>query len=56
MLIRQVRALRDGVRFWYQNHLPRSVQVLVEAQTLASVIRRNTSIGREFAADVRHLR
>ncbi|MDF1815836.1 MAG: peroxidase family protein [Verrucomicrobiales bacterium] len=44
--------LRDGDRFWYQNYLDRELQSLVERQTLAQIIRRNTEIGREIQDNV----
>ncbi len=43
--------LRDGDRFWYQNHLNRELQQLVEQQTLLKVIQRNTEISREIPAN-----
>lgn len=43
----QFLRLRDGDRFWYQNHLDRELQRLVEQQTLSKIIRRNTEIIRE---------
>lgn len=44
--------LRDGDRFWYQNYLDRTLQSLVETQTLARIIRRNTGIGMELSDNV----
>lgn len=44
----QFLRLRDGDRFWYQNHLDRELQSLVEQQTLAKIIRRNTKISKEI--------
>ncbi|MDF1657039.1 MAG: peroxidase family protein [Verrucomicrobiales bacterium] len=43
----QFLRLRDGDRFWYQNHLDKELQRLVEQQTLAKIIRRNTEILKE---------
>lgn len=40
--------LRDGDRFWYQNHLNRELQQLIEQQSLAKIIRRNTEISNEI--------
>lgn len=47
----QFERARDGDRFWYQT-LPLSMQRFVERQTLARIIRRNTSIGREIPGNV----
>ena len=52
MLSHQFRRLRDGDRFWYQNYLDRSLQSLIEKQTLATIIRRNTDISREIQDNV----
>ncbi len=52
ILIEQFGALRDGDRFWYQNSLPRELQNIAEAQTLAGIIRRNTTIRGEIQDDV----
>ncbi len=54
VLIDQFTRVRDGDRFWYQLHLDPSFVSLVEAQTLAVIIRRNTSIGSELQDDVFH--
>ena len=43
----QFLRLRDGDRFWYQNHLDKELQRLVEQQTLAKIVRRNTEITME---------
>lgn len=48
----QFLRLRDGDRFWYQNHLDRELQRLVEQQTLAKIIRRNTNILKEIQDEV----
>jgi len=48
----QFRRLRDGDRFWYERVLPRPLVAYVERQTLATIIRRNTGIGRELQNDV----
>ena len=56
VLARQFQALRDGDRYYYANHLTRRLQRLVEQQSLARVIRRNTSIDRELPNDVWHAR
>ena len=52
ILVDQFTRLRDGDRFWYQSYLrPRLVR-RIERQTLARIIRRNTTIGREIGTDV----
>jgi hypothetical protein len=48
----QFRRLRDGDRFWYQNYLSEPLVALVEAQSLARILRRNTEIGAEIGDDV----
>ncbi len=52
ILRRQFEALRDGDRFWYENHFPQPMIRMLERQTLAEIIRRNTSIGNELQDDV----
>lgn len=44
--------LRDGDRFWYEAYLPADLVALVEQQTLAVIIRRNTEIAGELPDDV----
>lgn len=44
----QFRRSRDGDRFWYQSHLPPELVRLVEEQSLARIIQRNTRIGAEL--------
>ena len=51
VLADQFERLRDGDRFWYQSYLPDFLVDIVEDQTLARIVRRNTSIGRELADD-----
>lgn len=48
----QFTALRDGDAFWYRRYLTPALVTLVERQTLAAIIRRNTAIGRELQDDV----
>ncbi|MGE0225687.1 MAG: peroxidase family protein [Acetobacteraceae bacterium] len=48
----QFERLRDGDRFWYQAYLPEDMLKMVEDQTLAQIIRRNTGIGRELQDNV----
>ncbi|MEP4077003.1 peroxidase family protein [Haloferula sp.] len=48
----QFTALRDGDRFWYESALDPSILELIEDQTLADIIRRNTDIGEELADNV----
>jgi len=52
ILVRQFTALRDGDRFWYENAFPADMVKMLEEQTLARIIRRNTGIGMELADDV----
>ncbi|MFT4639166.1 MAG: peroxidase [Verrucomicrobiales bacterium] len=52
ILADQFRRLRDGDRFWYEAYLSGSLQNFIEDQTLARIIRRNTSIGDELQDDV----
>ena len=52
VLADQFRRLRDGDRFWYQHRLNPALVRLVEEQTLAVIIRRNTEIGDEIPDDV----
>jgi peroxidase len=48
----QFTRVRDGDRFWYQAHLPRELVGLVEQQSLATIIRRNTGIRSELQNNV----
>jgi hypothetical protein len=48
----QFTRLRDGDRFWYQAYLPPMMRHMVEQQTLAKIIRRNTGIDAELPDDV----
>ncbi|MEM7660590.1 MAG: peroxidase family protein, partial [Bacteroidota bacterium] len=41
----QFLRLRDGDRFWYQNHLDKELQRLVEQQTLARKLPINSLVG-----------
>lgn len=52
ILADQFERLRDGDRFWYQEYLPAQIVEVVENQTLATIIRRNTNIGSELQDDV----
>jgi hypothetical protein len=52
VLADQFERLRDGDRFWYQVYLPGHLLALVEEQSLATIIRRNTDVGREIQDDV----
>lgn len=52
----QFERLRDGDRLWYQIALPPLLVQWVEHQTLATIIRRNTGIGREIPDDAFHVR
>ncbi|MEM7306635.1 MAG: peroxidase family protein [Planctomycetota bacterium] len=48
----QFRRTRDADRFWYEAYLPAELVAVVEAQTLAKVLRRNTDLGDELPDDV----
>lgn len=48
ILVDQFTRLRDGDRFYYKHSLPRDMVELVEKQTLATIIRRNTEIEDEI--------
>lgn len=52
VLANQFRRLRDGDRFYYESHLPREMKRMIEKQTLATIIRRNTDIGDELQDNV----
>ena len=52
ILTRQFADLRDGDRFWYENHLDENEMEIVRGTTLAGVIRDNTSIGGELQNNV----
>ncbi|MCC6906993.1 MAG: hypothetical protein IT430_03545 [Phycisphaerales bacterium] len=52
----QFTRLRDGDRFWYESYLGPQAARFIETQTLATIIRRNTTIDREIQDDVFHLR
>ncbi|MCB1206892.1 MAG: peroxiredoxin [Verrucomicrobiae bacterium] len=52
ILRNQFTRLRDGDRFWYQSHLGREMASLIDRQTLARIIRRNTGIGNEIQENV----
>ena len=52
VLVDQFTRLRDGDRFYYQSYLHPGLRKVVEQQTLAVIIRRNTDIGRELQDDV----
>ncbi len=48
----QFEALRDGDRFFYQVYLEPELRDLVTAQTLSTIIKRNTDIGDELQENV----
>ncbi len=48
ILADQFARVRDGDRFWYQISLPPEMVRMIEQQTLAVIIRRNTGIKREL--------
>ncbi len=52
VLTEQFTRVRDGDRFWYQRYLPPALVHWVERQSLARIIRRNTTIGEELQPHV----
>ena len=52
LLVDQFTRLRDGDRFYYKHALPDELVRLVERQTLAEIIRRNTEIDDEISDNV----
>jgi peroxidase len=48
----QFERLRDGDRFWYESYLPADLLQTVRGQTLARIIRRNTTIGNDLQPNV----
>jgi len=52
ILADQFTRLRDGDRFWYQNYLSKPLQQIVNQQSLADIIRRNTEISGEIQDQV----
>jgi hypothetical protein len=56
VLADQFERLRDGDPFWYQSSMSPTMVRFVERQTLARIIRRNTTVGREIPEDVFHAR
>ncbi len=54
IMIDQFTRMRAGDRFWYESYLPSEMVDMVNQQTLAVIIRRNTGIGAELSDDVFH--
>ena len=52
ILVDQFDRLRHGDRFWYESYLPADLVEMINQQTLSVIIKRNTGIGDELAADV----
>ncbi|HEX5050137.1 MAG TPA: peroxidase family protein [Planctomycetota bacterium] len=52
VLVDQFTRARDGDRFWYTSYLGAGLAAIIDTQTLAVIIRRNTSIGTELQDDV----
>lgn len=52
LLRHQFLRLRRGDRFWYERYLNSELRTLIDRQTLAVIIRRNTEIGRELQDNV----
>ena len=55
ILADQFTRMRDGDRFWYEAYLPPMMSEMIEQQTLAQIIRRNTDVGDELPDDVFHI-
>lgn len=49
ILVDQFTRLRDGDRFYYENNLPTALVTMINRQTLATIIRRNTEIDEEIS-------
>ncbi len=52
LLVDQFSRLRDGDRFFYTAYMPQPMVDMIEDQTLAVIIRRNTTIDAELSDDV----
>ena len=52
ILLDQFARLRDGDRFYYESSLPREMVQMIQEQTLARIIKRNTAIGNELSENV----
>ena len=52
ILVDQFTRVRDADRFWYQRHLSAELVRMVEQQSLATIIRRNTQIRGEIQDQV----
>lgn len=48
----QFRRLRDGDRFYYRHQMSRDMIKMIDQQTLATIIRRNTGLGNELQDNV----
>ena len=52
VLADQFTRLRDGDRFWYESYMPKDMVKMIERQTLATIIKRNTAIGNELPKNI----
>ncbi|YCM44252.1 peroxidase family protein [Verrucomicrobiaceae bacterium 227] len=52
ILVDQFTRLRDGDRFYYESALPSEMVEMIQEQTLATIVRRNTDIGEELPDNV----
>lgn len=52
ILVDQFTRLRDGDRFYYEGAMPRELVKMINQQTLATIIKRNTEIGDELQDNV----
>lgn len=55
ILKEQFERTRDGDRFWYESYLDPTTLATVQAQTLATIIKRNAAIRAELQDDVFHV-
>jgi peroxidase len=52
IMVDQFRRTRDGDRFWYLNQFSKELIKMIDQQSLATIIRRNTNIKAELPNNV----